>query len=123
MPTVELLSKTSHQESEAREIKGMAHTEAEWFERKDQEVGDKNQISPTYNKSLIYDTRQQNKEVYDRSLNLLNTSEIASINGIDVEPRARESCGIEGEKYEDIPRCRNRTSLGAMPLALGQLLP
>ncbi|CAB5366510.1 unnamed protein product [Rhizophagus irregularis] len=47
------------------------------------------------------------------------------LSDINVEPRAREGCGIEGEKYEDIPRseyCRNRTGLDAIPLALGQLL-
>ncbi|CAB5379587.1 unnamed protein product [Rhizophagus irregularis] len=56
---------------------------------------------------------------------LLYTRETASISDINVEPRAREGCGIEGEKYEDILRseyCRNRTGLDAIPLALGQLL-
>ncbi|CAB4432425.1 unnamed protein product [Rhizophagus irregularis] len=92
LPTVELLCKASHQESDARETKGMAHTETEdlWPE-----------------------------------LQLLYTRETTSISDINVEPRAREGCGIEGEKYEDIPRseyCRNRTGLDAIPLALGQLL-
>src|ERR1044072_7082304 len=124
LPTVEFLCEASNQGSDAREAKGVSRTEAGRSKETDHEGGTKKELPPTCNKHYTHDTRQQNEEIHDRSLDWLNTSKTTNSNKINVERSTIEGCRIEGEKYEDIQTseyCPNRTRIKEMHLALEQL--
>jgi hypothetical protein len=125
LPTVEFLYKASSQESDAREAKGISHTEAGRIKETYHEGGNKKQIPPTYNKHYIHDTRQQNKEIHDRGLSFLNTSKTARINEIKAKRNETEDNRVEVQKYDNISKgefCPNRAGIGCMLAPTRQLL-
>ncbi|CAI2164438.1 437_t:CDS:2 [Funneliformis geosporum] len=125
LPTVEFLYKASNKESDAREAKGISHTEAGRFKEKYHEGGNKKEIPPTYNKHYIYDTRQQNKEIHGRGFCFLNTSKTARINEFKAKRNETDDSRVEVSKYDDISKgeiCPNREGVSCILAPTWQLL-
>ncbi|CAB4479988.1 unnamed protein product [Rhizophagus irregularis] len=101
---MEFLHKASNQESNTREAKELSHSEGGNFEEPVHDDGKKKEVPSTYDKYYIHNTKQQNREIHDRSLGLLNTSKTISTHVINVGGNERDGFRIEGERYENNER-------------------
>ncbi|CAB5384707.1 unnamed protein product [Rhizophagus irregularis] len=124
--TMEFLHKASNQESNTREAKELSHSEGGSFEEAVHDDGKKKEVPSTYDKYYIHNTKQQNREIHDRSLGLFNTSKTISTHVINVGGNERDGFRIEGERYENNERskyCPNATRIRSLHVALGELVP
>ncbi|PKK73619.1 hypothetical protein RhiirC2_709503 [Rhizophagus irregularis] len=123
---MEFLHKASNQESNTREAKELSHSEGGSFEEAVHDDGKKKEVPSTYDKYYIHNTKQQNREIHDRSLGLFNTSKTISTHVINVGGNERDGFRIEGERYENNERskyCPNATRIRSLHVALGELVP